>query len=164
MCISKLLPKFKRYIPYARHYNPWFVCFSPIFGDHFFVFQGFFLENYVLMYDLYSRAGYDGMHTLLLFECLLTKTSSNSATVKFETLLCQLRMKKQKRSKPTQWEFFRWFILICCLNKFTYLIDCIAEFSRHFPLRCIGFLLIPDFSRSIFLQLINLCSSFKGIC
>ena len=39
-----------KYIPYARHYNPRFVYFYPIFEDHFFVFKEIFSQNSVLMY------------------------------------------------------------------------------------------------------------------
>ena len=38
--------------------------FYPISKDHFFVFKEVFSENSVLMYGLYSRAAYDGAHTV----------------------------------------------------------------------------------------------------
>ena len=38
--------------------------FYPIFKDQFFVFKEFFLEIFVLMYGLYSRAAYDGARTV----------------------------------------------------------------------------------------------------
>ena len=40
--------------------------FYPIFQDHFFVFKEVFSENFVLMFGLYSRAAYDGAHTVFL--------------------------------------------------------------------------------------------------
>ena len=38
--------------------------FYPIFEVHFFVFMEGFFENYVLVYGMYSRAGYDGVCTV----------------------------------------------------------------------------------------------------
>ena len=33
------------YLPYVRHYNPWFVYFLPIFENHFFIFKEFFFHK-----------------------------------------------------------------------------------------------------------------------
>ena len=38
--------------------------FYPIFKDNFFVFKEVFSEFFILMYGLYSRAAYDGAHTV----------------------------------------------------------------------------------------------------
>ena len=43
--------------------------YYPIFKDQFFVFKEVFSENSVLMYGLYSRAAYDGTHTVFGIGC-----------------------------------------------------------------------------------------------
>ena len=59
---------------YTRHYNPWFVYFSPQYWRPFLCFQGVFLGKlcpYVWLVSksgLWSRAGYGGTHTVVNFK------------------------------------------------------------------------------------------------
>ena len=50
----------KRYLLEQRYHT------HTIFKVHFFVFKEVFSENSVLLYGQYSRAGYDGTHTIAL--------------------------------------------------------------------------------------------------
>ena len=49
---------------YAGHYQMRFVYLLPTVWRPFLCFQGDFWENSVHMYGQYSRAGYDGAHTV----------------------------------------------------------------------------------------------------
>ena len=44
-------------LPYARHYNPWFVYFLPTFGVHFFVFKEFFFRKFCPYVWLVFKSG-----------------------------------------------------------------------------------------------------------
>ena len=52
------------YIPYAHHCGLY--IFYPIFENHLLVFKEVFSDNSILMYGYYSRAGYDGTHTVIV--------------------------------------------------------------------------------------------------